>query len=45
MLYLSYFRADAGKHPEKLAELLELINRARVPNERFPMPGLDAKNR
>ena len=33
----------AGKHPEKVTELLELIQRARVPNDRFPLPGLDSQ--
>ncbi len=35
----------AAAHPEKVTELLGLIDRARVPNGRFPLPGLDALSR
>jgi arylsulfatase A-like enzyme len=31
----------ADKHPEKTAELLNLIEKARVPNKNFPVPALD----
>jgi arylsulfatase A len=32
----------AKQHPEKTAELLKLINKARIPNKDFPVPILDS---
>lgn len=31
----------AEAHPQRVAEMLEEMNAARTPNERFPLPGLD----
>jgi hypothetical protein len=31
----------AGTHPEKIVELLKLIDKARIPNKDFPIPVLD----
>lgn len=35
----------AAKHPERVADMLRLMDAARVPNGRFPLPGLDALSR
>lgn len=32
----------AGKHPQRVAGMLEKMNAARSRNERFPLPGLDS---
>lgn len=32
----------AEKHPERVKEMLARMDRSRVPDERFPLPGLDA---
>lgn len=35
----------AAAEPQRLADMLRLMDAARVPNPRFPLPGLDAQNR
>lgn len=35
----------AGKHPERVKSMLERLDRSRVANDRFALPGLDARTR